>query len=84
MSGIELQTLAKKVLLPVSEVKIWLEHLEEVSRNRKGGTIKAAEIRKQKKRQKQQEEESDTILCDVCGALWEEEIEQWIQVLQWG
>lgn len=88
MSEKEIENLAKKVLLPVNEVKIWLEHLEEVSRNRKEGAIKAAETRKRKKMQRRQEEsatmqeESDNILCTVCGGLWEEEtdqVEQWIQ-----
>lgn len=77
----EVQELAKNVLLPVSEVKIWLEHLDEVSRNRKEGAIKAAETRKRRRMQKRQEK-SDAVLCGVCGGLWEEEteeVEQWIQ-----
>ena len=39
----------KKVLLLVCEVKIRLQHLDEVSRNRKEGALKAAETRKRKK-----------------------------------
>lgn len=81
LSELEVQDLAKRVLLPVSEATIWLEHLGEVSRNRKEGAIKAAETRKRKKMDKQQEK-SDAILCDVCGGQWEEEtdeVEQWIQ-----
>ena len=76
-----MKDLAKRVLLPVSEINIWLEHLEEVSRNRKEGAIKAAETRKRKKMEKQQEK-SDDILCGVCSGQWEEEtdeVEQWIQ-----
>ena len=81
LSELEVQDLAKRVLLPVSEVNIWLEHLKEVTRNRKEGAIKAAETRKRKKMEKDQERR-DVILCDICGGLWEEEtdeVEQWIQ-----
>ena len=81
LSELEVKDLAKRVLLPVSEINIWLEHLEEVSRNRKEGAIKAAETRKRKKMEKQQEK-SDDILCGVCSGQWEEEtdeVEQWIQ-----
>ena len=55
LSELEVQDLAKRVLLPVSEVNIWLEHLKEVTRNRKEGAIKAAETRKRKKMEKDQE-----------------------------
>ena len=35
--------MAKNVLLPIEEVKIWLQHLNSVAENRRRGAIKAAE-----------------------------------------
>ena len=44
---IERRRPGKKILLPVCEVKI-LQHLDEVSRNRKEGALKGAETQKTK------------------------------------
>ena len=41
---------ARKVLLSTEDVKLWLEHLAEVVRNRKRGAAKAAETRRRKKK----------------------------------
>ena len=40
------QCVAEKTLLPVSEVWLWLEHLQTVDTNRKRGATKAALARK--------------------------------------
>jgi hypothetical protein len=45
----EITELARRVLLPVSEVQIWLAHLKEVQHNRKRGAAQAAITRKAKK-----------------------------------
>ena len=49
MTESEVTELAKRVLLPVSEVQIWLKHLQEVQHNRKRGAAQAAITRKAKK-----------------------------------
>ena len=38
--------LAKKILIPISEVDIWLNHLRTVSENRRRGAAKAATTKK--------------------------------------
>ena len=43
------ETLAKQVLFPTEDNKIWLRHLMTVSENRKKGTQKAAKTRRSKK-----------------------------------
>ena len=48
MSEETIQKAAKKALLPVDEVKIWLGHLEAVTANRKRGAAKAASTRRAK------------------------------------
>ena len=48
-SETELMSVAKSVLLPVSEVKLWLNHLLEVHKNRQRGAAKAAETRRAKR-----------------------------------
>lgn len=45
----EVTELARSVLLPVSEVQIWLEHLQEVQHNHKQGAAQVAITKKTKK-----------------------------------
>ena len=66
---IDVDKLAKQVMLPVEEVRLWLDHLETVSTNRKKGAEKAAETRRKKK-------SASVCLCGVCGIAYEEETEQ--------
>ncbi len=40
--------LSMKVMLPVEEIKIWLDHLHTIRENRKKGALKAAETRRRK------------------------------------
>ena len=47
-------------MLPVEEVRIWLDNLETVSSNRKKGAEKAAETRRKKK-------SASVCICGVCG-----------------
>lgn len=42
----DITELAKRVLLPICEIEIWLEHLKEVQHNRKRGAAQAAITRK--------------------------------------
>lgn len=63
------ESLAKRTLLSVSEVNIWIDHLLKVQRNRKEGAAKAA--RKRKKVYK----------CGICKSQYEEKTnksEMWI------
>ena len=72
------EELAKEVLLPSSEVKMWIEHLKTVTENQKRGAAKAAETRS---KQRQASSESDKEHCGSCGSIYEEEteeIEYWI------
>ena len=48
-SDTDIRKQAKATLLPPEEVKIWFEHLQTISRNRKRGAEKAAAMRRQKK-----------------------------------
>lgn len=41
--------LSMKVMLPVEEIKIWLDHLHTIRENRKKGALKAAETRRRNK-----------------------------------
>ncbi len=41
--------LSKKVMLPIEEVNMWLDHLQTIRENRKKGALKAAETRRKKK-----------------------------------
>ena len=50
--------LAKKVLLPISKVDIWLNHLKTVSVNRRRGVAKAATTKKSKQMVGKQQEEN--------------------------
>ena len=63
------QSMARKTLLPVSEVQLWLEHLQTVHTNCKRGATKAAPRRKQ-------EATSQGYKCGVCQALFSEETEE--------
>ena len=81
----ELTAVAKKVLLPISEVQMWLDHLHEVHKNRQRGATKAAETREAKQVAKEQASESvqllpatngttigsgeENVCCGVCGDL---------------
>ena len=47
-TGTAIEEIAKKTLLPVSEVTIWLDHLKTVDMNRKRGATKAAATRSSK------------------------------------
>ena len=49
VSESEITELAQRVLLPVSEVQMWLKHREEVEHNRKRGAAQAAITQKAKK-----------------------------------
>ncbi len=51
----ELKVVAKEVLLPIGEVRIWLDHLTTVTVNRKRGATKAAETRRRKPQKSAQE-----------------------------
>lgn len=81
-----LENIAKKCLLPVNEVRMWLQHLQTVNTNRKRGAAKAAETRRRKKQgsslpvtSAEQDEESEEC-CGVCGAVFgnTDEVEFWI------
>ena len=43
---LDIEDIAKKTLFPSKEVKMWLEHLEQVDFNRRGGAAKASENRR--------------------------------------
>ena len=70
----QLRTLARSVLLPVQDVKLWVEHLETVAKNRKRGAAKAAATRKAKRQQ--------CCKCGICGQEYMDEtddVQYWIQ-----
>ena len=72
--------LARKVLLPLSDVEMWLNHLGMVSNNRKRGAAKAAATKKSKLSGRKNEEEK-FVRCGVCCVMYEEEtdeVEKWI------
>jgi hypothetical protein len=79
-SEADLCDLSKEVLLPVEEIKLWLEHLHTVRENRKKGAIKATESRK-KKKQPQVIIEEHEYECGVCHTPYQNFThteEQWI------
>ena len=83
LTEVEIEETARKVLLPVHEVKIWLEHLSTVDTNRRRGAAKAAETRRKKLPAQSvnvQESSEPATYCGICGALFEdtEESEYWI------
>ena len=69
---VEEEELAKQVLLPPSEVRIWTNHLKTVAENRKNGAVKAAETRRSRQKQAATNKEQ----CGVCGDMYEEETEE--------
>ena len=50
-------SIARKTLLPIDEVKMWLNHLKTVEINRRRGAAKAAETRRRKRQQQQAQEQ---------------------------
>ena len=66
----ELKEIASNCLLPENDVRMWLQHLNTISENRKRGASKAAETRKRKR----------SYPCGVSKALYgkTDEIEFWI------
>ena len=46
----EITNLARELLLPVMEVRMWLQHLADVDERRKAGAAKAAATRKSKRK----------------------------------
>ena len=48
----EIESLAIKSCLSVAEVKLWLNHLQEIKESRKRGAEKASETRKKRKEQR--------------------------------
>lgn len=81
-----LEAIAKKILLPLNEVCMWLEHLRTVDENRKRGAAKAAETRRRKRESQQAKksaevtESSDIYYCGSCEGVFGEsnEEEYWI------
>lgn len=79
LSANEIESLAKSVLLPVSDIEIQLEHLRTITNNQKWGAAKAAATKKGKRKQTQQQQQ---VSCGVCGQQFYDEIEEveyWIQ-----
>ena len=52
------EDLAKKILIPISEVDIWLNHLRTASVNRRRGAAKAATTKNSKQMAGKQQEEN--------------------------
>ena len=89
-----LKDVAKKCMLTINEVEIWLKHLSTVDTNRRRGAAKAAQTRQLKKQQQQQlrltvaasiqrnndDVRSEKYYCGVCEALYDDdnEDEYWI------
>lgn len=72
---IEVQRIAKEVLLPIEDVSFWVEHLRSITENRKRGAAKAAETRRKKR------EKDSLCYCGKCGKLYNEStdvVELWI------
>jgi hypothetical protein len=77
---VNLENLAREVLLPVNEVEMWIKHLAAVSENRKRGVAKAVATKKSKFNGRQRQEEK-IVRCGVCSVIYEEEteeVERWI------
>ena len=64
-----LHDVANNVLLPIEEVKIWLQHLNSVAENRRRGAIKAAETRRIKSGNK-----ADEYYCGTCEEKYVDEM----------
>ena len=77
-----IKNIAKETLLPVEEVKMWLDHLRTIDNNPKRGAAKAAETRRCKRAQEKESSQlnADTdpdhdtqYHCGICSAMYEEE-----------
>ena len=85
-SQIMLVDIANKCMVPVKEVKFWLEHLNTVNVNRRRGAAKAAQTRRLKKHQQLSGAQASTTTrnkkyyCSNCEALYDDdnEDEYWI------
>ena len=88
-SDIHLQQAAKATLLPTFEVKIWLDHLKTVLKNRKRGAEKAAATRRAKRGSPSTSseaplqttpcsgsEDQQQDYCGQCGELYMEETDE--------
>ena len=80
-----IEGLARKCLLPPSEVSFWIEHLQQVQKNRRRGAAKAAITRQNRKQTQNMETSEDltseAVFCGVCGDLYEQltdEVENWV------
>jgi len=84
-SDASVESIAKKCLLSISEVRMWLQHLHTVDTNQKRGAAKAAETWRRKKQEisstasAEQDVESEE-WCGVCEGVFgdTEEVELWI------
>lgn len=72
----DIENLARKVLLPVEDVKVWLRHLMIVSENRKKGAQKAAMTRRLKRDSQHAQRSSELYYCGVCDELYLEEADE--------
>ena len=76
LSDSDVERLARRVLLPVEDVKIWLQHLKTVSENRRKGAQKAAETRRLKKASQDTQTSPDLYYCGVCDEVYLEEADE--------
>ena len=76
-TNLQVEQLARDVVLSKENILIWANHLEIVTRTRKLAATKAAVTRQKKK-----QADTSVTLCGVCGKHWQEqtdEVENWIQ-----
>ena len=71
-----IENLARKVLLPVEDVKVWLRHLMIVSENRKKGAQKAAMTRRLKRAAQHAQPSLELYHCGVWDELYLEEADE--------
>lgn len=80
------------MLLSVEEVKLWIDHLQKVSENRKKGAAKSSGTGDKNRKnflETEKEPEKEQCFCGVCGHLYVEEtykVEDWIECetcLEW-
>ena len=76
VSDSDIERLARRVLLPVEDVKIWLQHLKTVSENRRKGAQKAAETRRLKKASQHTQASPDLYYYGVCDEVYLEEADE--------
>lgn len=92
-SDSDLEGVARKCLLPIEDVSLWLDHLKTVDENRKRGAAKAAESKKAKRCQQsstmsskqlgdnhpkdKQPEEEQEYYCGTCEGLYGEEEDEY-------